>query len=231
MGNDRDGGAATARRRGRFGATGRDESSWVADRSSHAGPGAEFDELLVAARRGSEDAFAAIWRSCNAGLVRYLRVIAGGAGEDLAADTWLQVARKLHTFEGDEGAFRAWLYTIGRNRHIDWRRQQGRRCESLVAFETLDRQASSDDDPGAAMETKLSTADALALVATLPPDQAEAVMLRTVVGLPVATVAEIMDRPAGTVRVLCHRGLRRLAGALEAQEPATEPARAQNAAV
>ena len=187
--------------------------------------------MLEAARGGSEDAFATIWRSCNAGLVRYLRVIAGGAGEDLAADTWLQVARKLHTFEGDEGAFRAWLYTIGRNRHIDWRRKQGRRCESVVAFETLDRQASSDGDPVTAVETKLSTAEALELVATLPPDQAEAVMLRTVVGLSVTAVAEIMDRPPGTVRVLCHRGLRRLASALEDRMPVAESARAQNAAV
>ena len=49
------------------------------------------------------------------------------------------------------------------------------------------------------------------LVAELTPEQAEAVLLRVVGGLPVAEVARIMDRPAGSVRVLCHRALRRLA--------------------
>jgi RNA polymerase sigma-70 factor (ECF subfamily) len=62
----------------------------------------------------------------------------------------------------------------------------------------------------------MSTEAALALVATLPPDQAEAVMLRSVAGLSVATVAQIMNRPPGTVRVLAHRGLRRLEHVLEA---------------
>ena len=51
---------------------------------------------------------------------------------------------------------------------------------------------------------------AVALIAELPPDQAEAVMLRIVAGMDVARVAEIMDRSPGSVRVLCHRGLRRL---------------------
>jgi RNA polymerase sigma-70 factor (ECF subfamily) len=52
---------------------------------------------------------------------------------------------------------------------------------------------------------------ALALVRTLPPDQAEAVLLRVVADLTVAEVAQIMGRREGTIRVLVHRGLKRLA--------------------
>jgi RNA polymerase sigma-70 factor (ECF subfamily) len=52
---------------------------------------------------------------------------------------------------------------------------------------------------------------ALALVRTLPPDQAEAVLLRVVGDLSVAEVAAILGRREGTVRVLVHRGLKRLA--------------------
>jgi RNA polymerase sigma-70 factor (ECF subfamily) len=65
----------------------------------------------------------------------------------------------------------------------------------------------------------MSTQSAIALIGTLPADQAEAVMLRNVSGLPVSVVAEIMGRPPGTVRVLCHRGLRRLARTLEGVVP------------
>ncbi|HVC71687.1 MAG TPA: RNA polymerase sigma factor [Acidimicrobiales bacterium] len=178
----------------------------------------DFEHLLILARQGDEDAFASIWRTFQPGLIRYLRVIGGQAADDLAADTWLQVTRKLSTFEGNDKAFRAWLYTIARHRHIDWRRQATRRRESLVEVGVLDRLPSSDDTTEK-FETTISTQEAVALIATLPPDQAEAVMLRTVSGLPVSVVAEIMGRPPGTVRVLCHRGLRRLASSLEGAVP------------
>jgi RNA polymerase sigma-70 factor (ECF subfamily) len=173
-----------------------------------------FEDLLGLAKKGDADAFSRIWTIFQPGLLRYLRVIGGQAAEDLAADTWLQVIRKLTTFEGNDSAFRAWICTIARNRHIDWRRQTARRRESLVESDVLDRIPTLDDT-----ETSMSTHRALALISTLPPDQAEAVMLRTVAGLSVSAVAEIMGRPAGTVRVLCHRGLRRLAFTLEGIVP------------
>ncbi len=174
----------------------------------------EFDHHLRQAQLGDEDAFAFVWRSCHAPLLRYLWVKAGSAAEDLAADTWLQVARTLDTFVGDERAFRSWLFTIARHRHIDWRRKSARRGEILVDTEFLNGRAGGSD-PGASLDERLGTEAALALIASLPPDQAEVVMLRIVVGLDVAATAEIVGRPPGTVRVLAHRGLRRLAGVLD----------------
>jgi RNA polymerase sigma factor (sigma-70 family) len=51
---------------------------------------------------------------------------------------------------------------------------------------------------------------AIALLATLPDDQAEAVMLRVVNDLTTADVASVMEISEGNVRVLVHRGLTRL---------------------
>ena len=51
---------------------------------------------------------------------------------------------------------------------------------------------------------------AVALVATLPDNQAEAVMLRVVNDLPIADVASVLNISEGNVRVLVHRGLTRL---------------------
>jgi RNA polymerase sigma-70 factor (ECF subfamily) len=67
------------------------------------------------------------------------------------------------------------------------------------------------DDPAAAAVEGFSTRAALAMVATLPAGQAEAIVLRVVAGLEVKQVAELMDKCPNTVRVLTHRGLRRLA--------------------
>ena len=54
-------------------------------------------------------------------------------------------------------------------------------------------------DPAGAVLDRLGAQGAVdELVAELTPEQAEAVLLRVVGGLPVAEVARIMDRPAGT---------------------------------
>ena len=89
-----------------------------------------------------------------------------------------------------------------------------RATEDLPANGLLEQAA--PDDPAAGAVEGFSTRAALAVVATLPPDQAEAVVLRVVAGLDVDRVAEIMGKRPGTVRVLTHRGLRRLAERLGA---------------
>jgi RNA polymerase sigma-70 factor (ECF subfamily) len=76
----------------------------------------------------------------------------------------------------------------------------------MSTFERADR----FDTAALAAET-LSTEAALRLINTLPPDQAEAVLLRVVVGLDAATAASVLGKRAGAVRVAAHRGLRALA--------------------
>jgi RNA polymerase sigma-70 factor (ECF subfamily) len=173
---------------------------------------AAFEGWLPRAQAGDEEAFARIWRAFQPALLRYLRVLAGPAGDDLAADVWVQVVRTLDRFEGDERGFRAWLHTMGRHCYFDSLRRAKRRPE-LLSGEPVEQAA--DEDPLRLTEVGLSTDAALRLIARLPADQAEAVTLRVVADLDVARVAAIMGRQPGTVRVLTHRGLRRLAALLE----------------
>ena len=175
----------------------------------------DFGGSLRAAKRGDEDAFARIWREFHPGLLRYLKVKAASEAEDLAADTWYRAIRALDTFEGDEAGFRAWLYTSARNRLTDWYRGTDRRPLSLEHSKLLAIPTGNVVELEA--EENSATHAAVALIARLPPDQAEAVMLRIVTGLDVASVAKIMGRSPGSVRVLCHRGLRCLEESLEAE--------------
>ena len=131
--------------------------------------------------------------------------------EDLVAETWLAAARQLGSFAGSEGAFRGWLFTIARRRLIQHWREKGRRPATPVPPEALALVA-SDDDPEAAGVAVLSGREAAAAIAaSLPRDQAEVVLLRLVAGLDVDQVAEVLGKRPGTVRVLQHRALRRLA--------------------
>jgi RNA polymerase sigma-70 factor (ECF subfamily) len=177
--------------------------------------GPEFPAVLQAASRGDQEAFGRLWHDLQPRMLRYFMVAAPAAAEDLASETWLGVVRGLDRFRGNEPSFRAWVFTIARHEVLDWRRRAARRVTEDLPVNGPPERAAPDDPATAAMD-HLSTRAALAMVATLPPDQAEAVVLRVVVGLGVDRVAAIMGKRPGTVRVLTHRGLRRLAERLGA---------------
>jgi RNA polymerase sigma-70 factor (ECF subfamily) len=170
-----------------------------------------FAEVLAAARGGAEWAITLLWRELHPRLLRFLRGLDPVAAEDVEADTWLAAARDLASFEGDDKQFRAWMFAIARNRLMDWRRREARRRTVAVAHDVL-AEHPGDDDPALAVVDMLRSDDAVALVRTsLPREQAEVILLRVVGGFDVAEVAAIIRKRPGNVRVLQHRGLRRLA--------------------
>ncbi len=182
--------------------------------------GEDFPAVLAAAQEGDEGAFSVLWRDGNPALLRYLRVIAPESAEDVAAETWVSVVRGLSRFQGEEGAWRAWLFTTARRRVVDDGRRRSRRPESPVAEVGAGEAASAPDAAELALEN-LATRAAIAAVSSLPPLQAEVVMLRVVAGLDTEAVAGLVGRSPGAVRVAAHRGLRRLAQVLAAETGVT----------
>jgi RNA polymerase sigma-70 factor (ECF subfamily) len=172
--------------------------------------GPRFDAVLSAAAAGDRSAFAQLWRATHPMLLRYLRVVCGDDAEDVASQTWLKAIAALASFRGDESGFRGWLVVIARNQSRDLQRRVRRRRETLTDEPVEDARGWSADSAHLTIENA-GTAAALRLVATLPPEQAELVMLRVVVGLDVAEVARITGRSSGSVRVAVHRALKVLA--------------------
>jgi RNA polymerase sigma-70 factor, ECF subfamily len=158
-------------------------------------------------------------------LLRYLRSQEPTVADDLAGDVWVSVARRLARFAGDEMGFRSWLFTIARCRLVDHRRKMARRRTELLSDERLDGTTGAryGRDPALVVLEQLSAQEAVdRLVADLSPEQAEVVLLRVVGGFEVTEVARMMGRSPGSVRVLCHRALRRLAAQLSVTEGAPE---------
>lgn len=173
----------------------------------------DFDLLLASAQQGDEAAFTQIFRTLNPAVVRYLRVLAGATlADDLAAETWISALRTFASFTGDERALRAWLLTIARARWVDAVRAHTRRPEVVM---DAPPEVPAVDDVHEIVEAGMSTDLALELIGRLPPDQAEVIALRVVGQLEVGEVAELTGKTANHVRVLAHRGLRRLAQLLE----------------
>jgi RNA polymerase sigma-70 factor (ECF subfamily) len=170
-----------------------------------------FDEILVASRDdGAAWALTALYRDLHPPILRYLRAMEPGEADDLAADTWVDIIGGLHRFQGDETGFRAWAFTIARRRVVDLRRTRSRRRTTPTSPETLVALGATGDVESEAMDS-LETEAALSRIASLPPDQAEVVLLRVVAGLPTDQVAAITGKRPGAIRAIQHRALRRLA--------------------
>ena len=177
-------------------------------------PLADLSDVVRRAQDGDEDAFRVLYRDLQPRFLRFLRVIVGDDAEDVASETWLHIARGLGGFRGDSDGFRGWAATIARNRATDHLRQRQRRPRTVcVPVEELAPLAGADDTAGRALEA-VSTDAALALIARLPRDQAEAVLLRTVMGLDARAAAAVLGKRPGAVRTAAYRGLRKLAGFL-----------------
>lgn len=184
---------------------------------SEAGRPGDRSGEVRAAQRGDEAAFRALFRQVQPGLLRYLTVLVGEEAEDVASETWLQVTRDLGTFNGDFDGFRGWVTTIGRNRALDLLRRRRRRPTADLPVEYLLDRRAPEDTESSALAT-VAAADALALIARLPRDQGEAVLLRVVMDLDAESAARVLGKRAGAVRTAAHRGLRKLAKLLEQQE-------------
>jgi RNA polymerase sigma-70 factor (ECF subfamily) len=177
--------------------------------------GADFEKVLADAQAGDEYAFARLWRDLNPALLRYLS-LGGEMAEEVAAETWTTVVRGLRRFEGDETAWRAWVFTTARRRAVDAGRKRAR--EAGLGWRASTWASDTAADSADAVIEAATTEDMLRVVRTLPAAQAEAVLLRVVAGLPVAEVAELLGRTPGSVRVACHRGLESLAKKLSKQD-------------
>jgi RNA polymerase sigma-70 factor, ECF subfamily len=187
--------------------------------------GADLAELVRAAVDGDEAAFRSLYRDVQPGLLRYLRGLVGEDAEDVASEAWLQIARDMRSYRSEGGGFRGWAATIARNRALDHLRYRQRRPSVPAAVEHFADLAGFDDTESRAMEA-VAMHSAIEWIATLPPDQAEAILLRVVVGLDAQTAADVLGKRAGAVRTAAYRGLRRLAEQLERDPEAGLPSAA-----
>jgi RNA polymerase sigma-70 factor (ECF subfamily) len=177
----------------------------------------DLDAALDAARGGDEGGFGLLYRTIQPALLRYVATIVGADAEDVTAEAWLQIARDIRDFSGDLDNFRGWAATIARHRALDHLRRTKSRPASAAVID-LDFELAATDDPAALAIEQVDGDSALNLIATLPPDQAEAVRLRVILGLSAEDAAKALGKRPGAVRTNTHRGLKALAAKLQAAE-------------
>lgn len=167
--------------------------------------GPSFDVTLEAAKTGAESAWAALYRDLAGPVTGYLASRGARDAEDLASETFLQVARNIQGFEGDEAAFRSWVFVIAHRRLIDWRRSQGRR-PATVTITANDGERSGGDVEVEAID-RVVTAELRDAFEKLTEIQRDVLTLRIIGHLTLEETAGVVGKRVGAVKAAQRRGL------------------------
>ena len=167
------------------------------------GETAPFDELVV---RHQDRLYTAITRFC------------GDAEDasDITQRAFLNAFRKIGDFKGD-AAFSTWIYRIGFNQAISFRREHKRAPVSIYSRDNeLIVEPSEERSPSAGMESIETGRKVQQALDLLDEDDRKIILLKDLQGHSYDDIAGIMEVPKGTVRSRLHRARMELKEKLKA---------------
>ncbi|MBW1599303.1 sigma-70 family RNA polymerase sigma factor [Streptomyces sp. JJ38] len=173
------------------------------------GDGRRDGLLVVRCQLGERDAFRELVGVWHDPLWRYVRgmVDSPHLADDLVQEAWIAVLRGLPRLRQPE-RFAPWLFTIARRTIADHLRQVYRAPRRPV--EEADAVVDEADPLGGV----LTTLQVEAGLSGLPPLEREVLILFHLQDLPLASCAEVLGVPPGTVKSRLYRARRMLADIL-----------------
>ncbi len=140
-----------------------------------------------------------------------LRVLGNAAdAEEVSADVYHQVWRTAATYEGARGSVAAWIVTVARNRAIDRLRSRANRVRAEEPIEGRDHLAAVTGDPEQATAASQRRRRVQSAMASLPPEQRQAITLAFFSGLTHSELAARLNLPLGTVKTRIRSGMMKL---------------------
>ena len=118
--------------------------------------------------------------------------------DDCFQETWISALRAYPNLRRGDN-LRAWLFRIAQNKAIDAHRARNRRAVPVAAVPERSTSSPSDTDP-----------ELWERVRELPPKQRTAVFCRSVLGMPYAELAVLLESSEDAARRNVHEGLKRL---------------------
>ncbi len=191
-----------------------ERSSVAGEPVSGDGP-VSLENLLAAAARGDEQAFAQLYDLTSSrvyGMV--LRVIRDAAqAAEVTQDIYLEVWRQSARFDSGKGAVLPWLLMIAHRRAVD----RVRSAQSAVVRDDKYAVLTEErpyDSVSEQVQTSLDAQRVRKVLSDLTPAQREAVSLAYFGGYTHSEVAELLKIPLGTVKTRIRDGLIRMRDAL-----------------
>ncbi|MGB0113006.1 MAG: RNA polymerase sigma factor [Ilumatobacteraceae bacterium] len=180
--------------------------------------------LIAAAQSGDRNAIDQLLRRHYDRIHAVCQRVAGSTrdADDACQEALIKIVRSLPRFDG-RSAFSTWAYRIAMNASLDELRKRKRR-PTLHAVDEADRPEIIDPTAASRVEGFVDRVVLDAALDGLAEDLRVAVVLRDVVDLDYAEIAEVLDIPIGTVKSRISRGRSALADALRIEAaPAAQP--------
>ena len=134
----------------------------------------------------------------------FLKVNSEPIAQDITSETFMRTLEYINKNSGsDIENIQAFLYRSASNAVIDYYRQKSRQNVPLNEFNVRDADSVTSEQKTQITMIK----DALQ---KLEGEHADVVMWHYVEDLSIKEIADILNRPEGTIRVMLHRGLKEL---------------------
>lgn len=173
------------------------------------------DSALVETAKHDPLAFAELYERYYARVYRYVynRLDNPSDSEDVTALVFMKALEGLPSYHVRRSTFAPWIFRITRNAVVDFYRRR----KSVAMPDSIEQEA-PDPDP-AVHVVGIERAEALRmLVDRLLPDQRDVVLLRFAADLSFSEIAVVMNRNEPAVRMLLHRGLRKLKAVIDDEQ-------------
>jgi RNA polymerase sigma-70 factor (ECF subfamily) len=174
-------------------------------------------EVIEQAQAGDKDAVAMLYETFQPQVYCYLYYRTGDyhSAQDLTADVFVKLLRSLPSYQQRKnGSFRAWLFEIARNVTIDHFRRMTLRQHTDLHEEVLDHRPT----PEMIAERRLSNESLRRALRRLTHDQCDVIALRFLADMPIAEVAQVLNKSESAIKNLQLRGLAALQQILTAQK-------------
>jgi RNA polymerase sigma-70 factor, ECF subfamily len=205
-------------------------SSYRAPDGPNSGSAAAEAPVVAAARDGNRDALESLLRQHYDRCYALCRRLLGDDEDalDAAQEAMIAIARGISAFDG-RSAFSTWVYRVTTNAAFDELRRRRRRpagdqwgdLSSDAGEESLYHGGPVDsDEVGDAVTARMTLDQALG---RLSAEHRTAVVLRDMLDLEYAEIADVLLVPIGTVRSRLARGRAALADVLSSERAASAP--------
>ena len=182
------------------------------------------DELVLLFKSGSSDAFEELVYRYKNSLYQYIMAMVQdeGAAGDLFQEVFISLFEHADKYE-PRGKFKSWLFLTARNRVLNFFRDR----DKLASLDQTDEEGNAflhdtlpDGQPSlleelAGRETEEEIRRASL---ELPARQREMLYLRQYMSF--KEIAQLLDRPLGTVLADCHRAVKKMQRILAEEQPA-----------
>jgi RNA polymerase sigma-70 factor (ECF subfamily) len=180
----------------------------------------DVDTARVVARiqAGESDLFSVLYMRYFDRVFSYLRVVLNDehAAEDATQQVFLQMLLALPRYQRRRQPFRAWMFTIVRNRALDELKKRRRvDVEDPAELQRL-RDEPLDDEAPVEIPGWLFDRDLLLFIERLPLAQRQVLLLRYMLDLSTSEIAETLGRNPAAINVLHYRALSFLRARLRA---------------